>query len=402
MRSDFNRPFNHGDLLHFGDHTRPQEFALHDENNPMVKILVNGNEFFLNFDHTAGPLTTGATPVNVNTDGNDVLFGDLGNDWLVGGTGLDTLWGGWGNDLMNGDDRHDTNGGLNDVADTNSSYADRAFGGAGLDVLIANSKLDRLIDWVGEFNSYHVPFAAFGLATVSRQLAPGLQVFLYALSKAQGSDPTRIEDGGDPARNGEPHGEIGLVTREDPFWRDQTGGPIDPQNPVGPSTATVTIAGGQRDRLAEADSNNGVSNAFPADRGISEVSSGPLAVAATMIDGDVITTVDDTDLATARGSGQASSRQASGPELVATVATTPARRSRHHGAEVDATRGWHHDRASCAAGAGGDARAPGGRRRGDARRCRRRGDAGRGGRSRRADRRSSRWHAAGMACSVHH
>ncbi len=30
----------------------PQEFALYDEYNPMVKILVNGNEFFLNFDHT--------------------------------------------------------------------------------------------------------------------------------------------------------------------------------------------------------------------------------------------------------------------------------------------------------------------------------------------------------------
>ena len=37
--------------------------------------------------------------------------------------------------------------------DTNTSYEDRAFGGAGLDVLIANTGGDRLIDWVGEFNT---------------------------------------------------------------------------------------------------------------------------------------------------------------------------------------------------------------------------------------------------------
>ena len=39
-----------------------------------------------------------------NSDGADVLFGDLGNDWIVGGTGHDTLWGGWGNDLLQADD----------------------------------------------------------------------------------------------------------------------------------------------------------------------------------------------------------------------------------------------------------------------------------------------------------
>ena len=45
-----------------------------------------------------------------------------------------------------------------------------AFGGAGRDVLIGNTGGDRLIDWVGEFNSYLVPFAPFGMATVSRTL----------------------------------------------------------------------------------------------------------------------------------------------------------------------------------------------------------------------------------------
>ena len=39
---------------------------------------------------------------------------------------------------------------------------------------------DRLIDWVGEFNSFIVPFAPFGIATVSRQVPPQLYDFLYA------------------------------------------------------------------------------------------------------------------------------------------------------------------------------------------------------------------------------
>ena len=109
------------------------------------------------------------------SDGDDAVFGDLGNDWLIGGTGQDTLWGGWGNDLLNADDDVTTgcvtyaqNGSctvaghtaLNDIPDgVNSSYQDRAFGGAGLDILIANTGGDRLIDWVGEFNSYLVPFS---------------------------------------------------------------------------------------------------------------------------------------------------------------------------------------------------------------------------------------------------
>ena len=80
---------------------------------------------------------------------------------------------------------------LNDGPDTHPTYEDRAFGGAGLDILIGNTGGDRLIDWVGEFNSYIVPFAPFGIATVSRQVPPALFEFLYALSEAQGADPTR-------------------------------------------------------------------------------------------------------------------------------------------------------------------------------------------------------------------
>src|SRR5205085_5328335 len=128
-----------------------------------------------------------------------VIFGDNGNDWMVGGTGRDDVYGGWGNDLINADDNQTTNGGLNNATDTAASYEDRAYGGAGKDVLIANTGGDRLIDWVGEFNSYLVPFAPFGMATVSRTLQPQLAEFLYVLSASDGADPTRFTDtNGDP------------------------------------------------------------------------------------------------------------------------------------------------------------------------------------------------------------
>ena len=35
-------------------------------------------------------------------------------------------------------------------------------------MLIGNTGGDRLIDWVGEFNSYIVPFSPFGAFTISR------------------------------------------------------------------------------------------------------------------------------------------------------------------------------------------------------------------------------------------
>src|SRR5207302_10626053 len=113
-----------------------------------------------------------------------------------------------GNDLLNADDDLTTNNTLNNGPDTSVSYEDRAFGGAGRDVLIANTGGDRLIDWVGEYNSFLVPFSPFGMATVSRTLQPALMDFLYALSASDGADPTRAADnagaGADPARNGEP------------------------------------------------------------------------------------------------------------------------------------------------------------------------------------------------------
>jgi hypothetical protein len=61
-----------------------------------------------------------------------------------------------------------------------------------------------------------VPFAPFGTSPSAAPCLPWLHEFLYALSASQGADPTRASDtSGDPARNGEPHGEIGLVTQRD-------------------------------------------------------------------------------------------------------------------------------------------------------------------------------------------
>ena len=323
VETDFNHPWNPGDILHFGADTdawhsnhhvagRLGEFLLYDEYDPRREILFNADgtvwkgttptnfQYFLNNDENNGNQVTACDAVDNQgncthtgtylSDGNDVLFGDLGNDWLVGGTGQDTLWGGFGNDLLQADDvlttgcitylqngKCDTSGpsALNDIPDgVNSSYQDRAFGGAGLDILIGNTGGDRLIDWVGEFNTYLVPFAPFGIATVSRQNDPALPEFLYALSKSQGADPTRATDtGDDPSRNGEPDGELGLVRQSDHgLWQQQTGGPTDPQ--------AGNLPGGKRDTLRGADFNDGTMQGFAVDSGSWTVSGGQLQVAA--------------------------------------------------------------------------------------------------------------------------
>jgi len=99
-----------------------------------------------------------------------------------------------------------------------------------------------LIDWGGEFNSYLVPFSAFGLATVSRSPEPALIQYLYDLSKSDGADQSRIGYG-DPSRNGEPYGELGLITQRDALWQSQHGGPRDPQpgNASGSKRDTVDV-----------------------------------------------------------------------------------------------------------------------------------------------------------------
>ncbi len=273
------------------------------------------NKFFLNNEDLTGNYYVGADgkgaciavdnqglcigwKTNQATDGNDAIFGDLGNDWSVGGTGQDTIWAGWGNDLSNADD--DLHSGcvtaqpngtctvpgdtwLNDVPDgVNSSFQDRVYGGAGLDILIGNTGGDRLIDWVCEFNTYLVPFAPFGIATVSRQNAPQLPEFLYALSRSQGVDLTRwTDEGTEQERNGEPFGELGLIRQSDHgHWQTQTGGPTDPQ--------AGNIPGGRRDTLRGADFNDGSMQGFATDSGVFAVQQGILRVTAASSSGDAV------------------------------------------------------------------------------------------------------------------
>src|SRR2546426_2674374 len=191
IQSDFFHPVNPGNVLGYSPTTT--KFDLYDANDALRKILLTatgtlsktgtGSEWLLNFNDAEGSLDTfwiaGQTKYpGVNTDGDDHIFGDLGNDWLVGGTGRDVMYSGWGDDLLNADDKLTSNGGLNNVTDTNPSYEDLAFGGAGRDVLIANTNGDRLIDWVGEFNTMLTPYAQFGVASVSRSLHTGLADYL--------------------------------------------------------------------------------------------------------------------------------------------------------------------------------------------------------------------------------
>ena len=108
--------------------------------------------------------------------------------------------------------------------------ADLAFGGAGRDILVGNAPGDRLIDWVGEFNNYYVPFNPFGQSTVIRQVSSQIVDFLYRLSRSNGADRRRVGAGlGTAARNGEPFGELGLVLPQDADWLDQNGPPAGPQ-----------------------------------------------------------------------------------------------------------------------------------------------------------------------------
>ena len=238
--SDFSHPFNPGNPLGYNPSTT--KFALYDANDSLREVLLTptgtlsktgtGLNWILNFDATEGPKDTHwVTGTNGKpTDGDDRIFGDLGNDWAVGGTGRDQIYGGWGDDLLNADDDLTTNGTLNNRTDTDPSYSDLVYGGAGRDVLIGNTGADRLVDWVGEFNTYLVPYSNYGLPTVLRLSNPAMQTFLLQLSKSDGADPTlAAQHGGDPARNGEPFGELGMVVQGDSARNDQNGGPRDPQ-----------------------------------------------------------------------------------------------------------------------------------------------------------------------------
>jgi hypothetical protein len=163
------------------------------------------------------------------------------------------MYGGMDNDLINMDDDLETDGGTNANPDFGTlipgdpgapaqvyNNSDFAYGGAGRDLLILNTGADRASDWVGEFNSYIAPFAPFGNGQVERQIPPFVFDFYYKLSESDGADQSRLGSlavpagaVGDPLRNGEPFGEMGLVTQKDkrpPFdFASQNGAPIDRQ-----------------------------------------------------------------------------------------------------------------------------------------------------------------------------
>jgi Ca2+-binding RTX toxin-like protein len=274
----FAAPINPGNALRF-DADRI-EFADYNEDDPWSRI----DPFFLNLAPSGDP--NGTLPADEAIDDNfdeDAIFGDLGNDWLVGGPDNHNLFGGFGADLLDADDDKGTNGGLNDAADPiNIDIQDRALGGAGRDVLIANTGGDRLMDWIGEFSSFIVPFAPFGEFTITRAVFPNLFEFLYDLSASLGADPTRSADTGNLAeRNGEPDGELGLVTQKDGgLWQDQTGAPIDPQ--------PGNIPGGERLTLRGVDFNGGTAEGFAVDSGQWQVTQGRLEVSPTLLGEDAV------------------------------------------------------------------------------------------------------------------
>ncbi|MEH6585177.1 MAG: LEPR-XLL domain-containing protein [Halioglobus sp.] len=280
-------PYNPGDVLVFegktvvdGNGQKPStrdEFFLYDEFNPRRRIMLDNDglavaleedavfDFILNFDQTEGELDTRFSDGHLPSDGDDRIFGDLGNDWIVGGTGRDHMYGGRGFDLLNMDDDHDSgfSGRIgphddapdpldNKDSDEYQAYGDIVYSGAGRDVMILNTGADRAIDWVGEYNSYIVPFSPFGAFHISRSLQPQVPEFLYALSASDGIDVSVDEtltntntldgqlyvdqktadvrtDTPEEERAFEPYGELGMVRQTDFDWQEQTGAPNDPQ-----------------------------------------------------------------------------------------------------------------------------------------------------------------------------
>ena len=105
--------------------------------------------------------------------------------------------------------------------------------------------------------------------------------FLYRLSNAQGADFTiaQLAGAASAPRNGEPCGEVGIVTQKDDAWQDQTGGPRDPQ--------PGNIPGGTRDVLRSADfSTTTTLDGFFVDSGSWTIENGALTVAAASLGRD--------------------------------------------------------------------------------------------------------------------
>ena len=113
--------------------------------------------------------------------------------------------------------------------------------------MIAGGAYDRLIGWTGNHNTFIVPFSPWGEPTVTRSPSPHDEQFLTTLGAADGADNLYADynapgldniTGLDPARNGEPYGELAIITQHDVFWTLEHGAPNQP--PPG------NIAGGAR------------------------------------------------------------------------------------------------------------------------------------------------------------
>jgi hypothetical protein len=110
------------------------------------------------------------------------------------------------------------------------TFADIAYGGAGHDILIANTASDRLLDWHDDANAYYFPWEGNGEgshgdgAVIVDDPSEEIAQLVLDLGLALGADPTRPEvtvpyywnDWESPSfRNGEPFGELGLVLPHD-------------------------------------------------------------------------------------------------------------------------------------------------------------------------------------------
>ncbi len=116
----------------------------------------------------------------------------------------------------------------NDTPDpraTPISMADFVFGGAGRDVLIANTASDQLFDWSHDFNTYVATFTGKGEHVIVDNPDAQTQQLLIDMAIADGADQTR---GGNMLRNGEPYGELGLVINGDADFAAQQGQSRDP------------------------------------------------------------------------------------------------------------------------------------------------------------------------------
>ncbi|MEH6588207.1 MAG: LEPR-XLL domain-containing protein [Halioglobus sp.] len=196
--------YNPANPLEYNEVDQKLEEFIAEDPRPLI------TDFLLNFEQDAGTVIDG--------DGIDRIFGDMGNDWIVGGTGADRMFGGLGDDLINADDNLTTPG----VDDNEYNYGDFAYGGGGLDVLIANTGRDRLFDWNGEYNSFYVPFSRFGAPTVNRKISPDTVEFIEQLGEFSGADMNLGEDSSF-------FDELGLVDNADELTKEQKGSPRDPQ-----------------------------------------------------------------------------------------------------------------------------------------------------------------------------